>query len=321
MSYLSKKNIADIYPLSPMQKGMLFHAVYDPDSSVYFEQFCCVIEGALDLACFEGAWNHLIESNPIFRTVFNWKDLSQPVQIVLKTRPIGLNVHDWKNQSQEEQDRRIEDFMREDRQRLFDLAKGPLMRFTLLELGERRWYFIWSYHHILFDGWCLSHIMTDFYLAYAALRDGRSLPHSTRPPYKSYIAWLAKQDKKKAQTFWSGLLMGFDTPTPLPWDHKPKESAINIAKREITISPAVTALLQDFARSRRITMSTLVQAAWAILLHRYSNNADIVFGATVSGRPTDLRSSEDIVGLFINTLPVRTVFTKDLSVADLLQNL
>jgi iturin family lipopeptide synthetase B len=321
MSYLSKKNIADIYPLSPMQKGMLFHAVYDPDSSVYFEQFSCVIEGALDLSCFEGAWNHLIESYPIFRTVFNWKDLDQPVQIVLKTRPAGMDIYDWKGQSAAEQERRLEEFMHEDRSRLFDLAKGPLMRFALIELGEHKWQFVWSYHHILFDGWCLSHIMTDFYLAYAALKDGKPPYRPARPLYKSYIAWLSKQDRDKAQVFWKSLLLGFDTPTPLPWDHKPREGAVNIDKRDITIPADVTARLQEFARSQRITMSTLVQAAWSLLLQRYSNMKDIVFGATVSGRPADLKGSEEIVGLFINTLPVRVGFSQDRSVAELLQDL
>ena len=321
MSHLSKKNIADIYPLSPMQKGMLFHSVYDPGSSVYLEQFCCTIEGALDITCFEKAWNHLIDQYAIFRTVFNWKDLNQPVQIVLKSSPIGLSTYDLQGLNEEDQRKRIEEFIQEDRKHLFDLAKGPLMRFALLELGPKKWYFVWSYHHILFDGWCLSHIMADFYLAYTAPRNAAPLPRCMRPPYKNYIAWLTQQDKDKAQRFWSELLKGFDTPTPLPWDHTPLERVIDIKQKEIAFSREVTAALQEFTRAQRITMNTLVQAAWAILLSRYSNIADITFGATVSGRPADLKGSEEMVGLFINTLPVRVTLRTGMQVADLLREL
>ncbi len=319
--YLTKKNIGDIYPMSPMQQGMLFHTLYDPEASPYFEQFCCVIKGDLDHGFFEDAWNHLVDLYPVFRTIFNWKDANQLVQIVLKRRPISLTVIDFKDLDKKARKEAIAKFLFSDRRDSFDLAKGPLMRLTLLQLAPGENYFVWSYHHILFDGWCLSLIMTDFYATYTALKNGQPLPELYRPPYKNYISWLTRQDKEKANRFWSALLSDFDSPTPLPWDRKEPGEDLDIKKITLGFSADTSKKFEIFARHQRITLSTLFQAAWAILLGRYSNTDDIVFGATLSGRPADLKGSEDMVGLFINTLPVRIKFSREMTVAELLNSL
>lgn len=305
MSYLTKQNIADIYPLSPMQQGMLFHTLYDPESSAYFEQFCCVIEGALDYKKMEEAWNHLIDQYPVFRTVFNYKDVGQPVQIVLKKRPITLTLHDLKSLGKHDQDTHIEAFLKTDRQDRFDLAKGPLLRLNIFELAPAKIFFLWSYHHLILDGWCLALIMADLFTAYKALKEGKPLPRFNRPPFKNYIAWLGKQNKEVPQAFWRELLAGFSTPTPLPWDYSPKERTLAVAKQEFRFTSEQTKAIEAFARTQRITLSTLVQAAWGILLGRSSGYDDVVFGATVSGRPANLPGAEQMIGLFINSLPVR----------------
>ncbi|MCD6571342.1 MAG: amino acid adenylation domain-containing protein, partial [Deltaproteobacteria bacterium] len=320
MSYLTKKNIADIYPLSPMQQGMLFHTLYDPKGAAYFEQFNCIIEGSLNLEHLEGAWNHLIREYPIFRTVCNWKDANQPLQIVLKERPIKLDVHDFKGLDEMAQQERINDFLATDREASFDLAKGPLMRLNVLLLDNKKYYFVWSYHHILLDGWCLSIIMQDLFKAYNALQNGERLPSLNRPPYKNYIAWLDRQDKGKAKKFWSEYLEGFDTPTPLPWDYRrPKKETLNMTEQVLTLSEDITSRLERFVRSRRTTLSTLIQSVWAILLSRYSGHDDIVYGITVSGRPPRLKGSEETVGLFINTLPVRAIIDENRSYTEFLE--
>jgi len=319
--YLTKKNIGDIYPMSPMQQGMLFHTLYDPEASTYFEQFCCAIKGELNCRCFEDAWNHLVDLYPVFRTIFNWKDANQLVQIVLKERPIRLTITDLRDLDRNNRKKAIEEFLYRDRQNSFDLAKGPLMRLNIFQLAPKESYFVWSYHHILFDGWCLSLIMTDFYTTYTALKNGQPLPVQHRPSYKNYISWLTRQDKEKSSRFWSALLSDFDSPTPLPWDRKQPGEDLDIQKMTLDFSGDTSEKFEIFARHHRITLSTLFQAAWAILLGRYSNTDDIVFGATLSGRPSDLKGAEDMVGLFINTLPVRVRFNQEMTVTELLNSL
>jgi amino acid adenylation domain-containing protein/non-ribosomal peptide synthase protein (TIGR01720 family) len=319
MSYLTKQNIADIYPLSPMQQGMLFHTLYDQDSPAYFEQFFCIIEGELVYKHIESAWNHLIDEHPVFRTVFNYKELSQPVQIVLKKRPIKIGVHDFKDYSGEEQKKKIEEFMEADRSERFDLSKGPLLRINIFELATSKVFFLWSYHHILLDGWCLGLILVDFFTSYLALKDNRPLPHFSRPPFKNYIAWLNKQDKKKPKAFWTELLKGFSATTSLPWDFTPKDRKLKADKREIRLNSETTKKIEEFARLQRITLSTLLQAAWGVLLGRYSGNDDVVFGATVSGRPATLPGADQMVGIFINSLPLRIRLSG--IVEDMLRNL
>jgi hypothetical protein len=250
MSYLTKQNISDIYPLSPMQQGMLFHTLYDQDSPAYFEQFFCIIEGGLVYQHIEGAWNHLIDEHPVFRTVFNYKELSQPVQIVLKKRPISIGIHDLKSLSDDEQKIRLEEFMEADRSERFDLSKGPLLRINIFELAKDKIFFLWSYHHILLDGWCLGLIMIDFFTSYLALKDSKPLPRFGRPPFKNYIAWLGKQDKEKPKAFWTELLKGFSAPTPLPWDFTPKDRKLKADKKEIKLSKKSTKKLEEFARQQ-----------------------------------------------------------------------
>lgn len=309
MSYLTKQNIADIYPLSPMQQGMLFHTLYDSETSAYFEQFSCRIEGPLDLPCLEKAWNHLIDAYPVFRTVFNWKDTSKPVQIVLKKYPIVLGVHDIKDLDESSQKEWIRDFLAKDKASSFDLGKGPLMRLNVIELGHNVYYFLWSYHHILLDGWCLSLIMSDFFSSYTTLKSGQPLSRITRPPYKEYIAWLSRQDRKKADQFWGEYLRDFDTPTALPCD-RPHEGGLNVKEIQLELSEETTNRLEAFAREQRTTLSTVIQGIWAVQLSRYSGTDDCVFGITVSGRPPQLKGSDAMVGLFINTLPVRALIDR-----------
>jgi len=316
MDYLTKQNIADIYPLSPMQQGMLFHTLYDPEASAYFEQFCCTITGTWNLENFQKAWNHLVDQHDIFRTVFNWKNVAQPLQIVLKKRPVDFFVHDLMAMNDDEQKRRIDDFVIRDRSESFDLARGPLMRFNVFQLTADRFYFVWSYHHILLDGWCLSLIISDLMSAYMALEKGAALPHFSRPSYKGYIAWLMKQDKKKSMSFWTEYLQGFEAPTALPWDNREAGKEFDIREYALTLSPEMTVELNDFARKNRVTMSTLIQGAWALVLGRYSGSDDVVFGSIVSGRPADLKGAEQMIGLFINALPVRVRLNR--SVGDML---
>jgi amino acid adenylation domain-containing protein len=300
-----------------MQQGMLFHTLYDPESAPYFEQFSCVIEGEVDLKMFDDAWNHLVDSYPIFRTVFNWKDTGKPVQIVLKKRPITLEILDLKHLEKAAQEMWIDDFMNDDKKIGFDLAKGPMMRLFMFELAKCKYFFLWSYHHILLDGWCLQPILTDFFTSYMSLAKGQVLPRLPRPSYREYISWLARQDKDKAQAFWKQYLKGFDATTPLMYDN-PRTNEISVREKQIEVTDELSARIEEFARSQRTTQSAFIQSIWAVLLYRYSGLNDLVFGLTVSGRPATLKGSDAIIGLCINTLPVRAVIEPMQSYKDFL---
>jgi amino acid adenylation domain-containing protein/thioester reductase-like protein len=309
MSFVTKENTQDIYALSPTQKGMLFHSVLEPDAPVYFEQFSFTIAGSLDEGVFRKSWGHLIASTPVFRTVFRWSKLKDPLQIVLKDVPLDMSLIDLSGMDQSDQYLKIDEYMLKERSSPFKLEEWPLMRLTLFRLGSDRHHFLWSHHHILIDGWCMPLVLKDLFDTYMALMTGQAPPRPLRRAYKDYISWLSDQDQDKARNFWKGMLNGFETPNILPYDYRRGEiDETGSSAVRLSLPFDISEKLKELARKERITMSTLLQAAWAIMLRCYSAQDDVVYGTTVSGRPADLKGSEDIIGLFINTLPVRVKF-------------
>ena len=316
------KKIEDIYPLSPMQQGMLFHALYDPDSSAYFIRSSFTIQGKLNIDAFKKAWEHIGRSNPLFRTLFRWENVNEPVQIVLRDRAPEFTVHDFSHLDDLSGNAGIDTFLKEDRAKPFDLSKWPLMRLNLFILGDDTYHFVWSYHHILMDGWCLSLVITDFFMSYTAIAKGQTPPLLKRPLYKNYISWLKKQNREKTQSYWRELLHDVDSPTPLPADFKPaNRKGFRVAKRSLLLAEEITVKLQELTREKRATLNTLIQSAWALLLGRYSMKEDVIFGSVISGRPSNLAGSEEMVGLFINSLPVRVKIEKDTTLSGLLAEL
>jgi amino acid adenylation domain-containing protein len=207
-----------------------------------------------------------------------------------------------------EQERQFEVFLEEDRAQGFELSKAPLTRLTLLQLAEDAYQFIWSLHHLLLDGWSLHLLLQEVFQIYDALCAGQELHLEVSRPYGDYIAWLQQQDLSKAEAFWWQTLKGFTTPTVLHVGQAHGSSSdkeVGYAEQQMQLSVAATAALQALAQQHRLSLNTLAQGAWAVLLSRYSGQEDVVFGATVSGRPTDLAGVEAMIGLFINTLPVR----------------
>jgi amino acid adenylation domain-containing protein/thioester reductase-like protein len=318
----AEKKVEDIYPLSPMQQGMLFYALLEPDSPIYSERFTYTIEGDLNVDAFLKAWQHLGNVHPLFRTVFRWEGVNEPVQIVLKDRTPEIELHDFSKMSGEEEKQNIKNFLSTESKRRFDLANGPLVRLHLFILKNQRFFFSWSFHHILTDGWCIPLILSDLFVTYLSILENKPLPSIKRPQYRNYIAWLKKQDKTKAEKYWKKILGSFEAPTPLPQDFHPKERGIsNVGKKSLILDEKLTAALNETARKQRITLSTLVQTAWSILLGRYSRQEDVVFGVTLSGRPADLPGSDEMIGLFINTLPVRANFENGITIEELMTDL
>ncbi|HEX6287623.1 MAG TPA: amino acid adenylation domain-containing protein, partial [Herpetosiphonaceae bacterium] len=299
--------IEAIYPLSPLQQGMLFHALYAPRSGVYVQQMNVPLHGRLDTVAFLRAWQHAVDRHAALRTLFYWHDLSAPIQVVRRHATVPLAQDDWRGLEPDEQAARLEAWLRADRERGFDLTAAPLMRLTLIQLADDRYQLVWSHHHILLDGWSAALMLKDVFAAYQALSREQPLALDHPRPYREYIAWLQQQDLVAAERFWRGALAGFTAPTPLSLDHKAGAASQEQppAQQHVTLSQAMTDALQTLARQHQLTLNTLIQGAWALLLSRYSGEADVVFGSTLAGRPAELAGVETMVGLFINTLPVR----------------
>ena len=303
------QEIEDIYPLSPLQEGMLFHTIYSPETDVYVEQLNCTLHGALDVAAFVQAWQRVLDRYSILRTAFVWENLEAPLQIVRRQVRLPLTQHDWRDVSPAEQQERLQAYQKTDRRRGFEPAQAPLMRLTLVRLAADVTRCMWNFHHLLLDGWCVSLLLKEVFAYYEAFSRGQELQLEQSRPFRDYLVWLQRQSLAGAEIFWRETLRGFIAPTPLggrsPGADSLNEQDDEHHKQQIKLSTTATSALQSFAQRHQLTMNTLVQGAWALVLSRHSGAEDVVFGTVVSGRPAELRGVETMVGSFINTLPVR----------------
>ena len=303
------KNVEDLYPLSPLQRGFLVHLLADPSSGVGFEQAHGTLLGPLDAEAFTGSWQAIVDRHPILRTAFVSKGLKEPLQVVRRQVKLPLERQDWLELSSCEQRARLEAYMATDRQRGFEPSRAPLMRLALFRTAADRHVFVWSHHHLLLDGWCKWLVLKEVFTHYDA-RDRNvepDLPPSA--PYRDYIAWSQKQDLGAAASFWREMFRDSSgCATALAQERQPEARAgrdASYCHRTLRLDGASAELLRLFARSCGVTLSTLVQAVWPWLLVRYTGRRDVVFGTTVSGRPADLPNVDSMMGMFINNLPVR----------------
>jgi amino acid adenylation domain-containing protein len=290
-----------------MQEGMLFHTLYAPHSGVYVVQLCYVLGGGLNVEAFKQAWREVMSRHKVLSTFFLW-ERDKPLQVVRQQVELPWAEHDWRALSPDERQERLKSLLEADRKQGFDPGKAPLMRLTLVRLTDSSYYFIWSFHHMLLDGWSMPLLQKELLLFYDAYCEGRKLRLEPPRPYKEYITWLQHQDMSHAETFWRETLNGFTAPTPLGVDrptHQESVSDYRYEKQEQRLSTALTASLRNLARQHQLTLNTLIEGAWILLLSRYSGEEDVVVGAISSGRPAGLDGVESMVGMFINTLPVR----------------
>lgn len=318
-----KHLIEDIYALSPMQQGMLFHTLYESHSGMYIEQFRAHLSGEIDIPAFRRAWELAVENHSILRTAFLWEDLDEPLQMVFKKVTLPFTEYDWRSLDEREQQNKLRDFFEKDRLSGFDLRKPPLMRLTLIRVAEQEFRFIWTHHHLLLDAWSGYLLLKEVFSYYNALSQNRTPRPEREIAYRNYIAWLRQQDLKKAETFWRRELKDFPSPTPLVVDGKQeveREPADRFEELVFEL-PDLSAELAAFSQTHHLTPGSIVQAAWAILLSRYNHRDDVLYGTTVSGRPPDLPGVEKMVGLFINTLPVRVKVEANRPVLSFLKSL
>ncbi|MCP4218163.1 MAG: amino acid adenylation domain-containing protein, partial [bacterium] len=302
-SIFTKENTKDIYPLSPMQEGMFFHYKLDGSSPAYFEQTSFRISGSLRPDWLEKALLQLSRRHDILRTIFLGKTGKRLLQVVLKEAPVDFTFRDIRGEADKET--YVEQFRQSDRERSFNIEQEPPMRVTVLQLENEVYELVWSFHHILMDGWCLSIIIADFLAAYSAL--DQTPPHHPPPAasYRTYINWLQKQDKNESASYWSKYLQAYDEPAVIPAKTSGSVTRYNGAKSIFTVDEATTHTLQAVAMESGVTVNILMQALWGIVLNRANGKLDAVFGGVVSGRPAAIQGIESMVGLFINTVPVR----------------
>ncbi len=316
----ARRNIEDIYPLTPAQQGMLFHAVQAPDSGVYIEQLTAHLPADLNPGRLREAWDRIISRHPVLRTLFVVDRGKQPLQIVRRRVTAPWRDEDWRAFTEVGATERLTTLLYEDRRAGFALDRAPLMRFCLLAWPGAGWRFVWTFHHLLLDGWSTAQILEEVRAAYHGVELGSGPP----APFRAFVSWLGQQDGAAAERHWRGVFQGFDgASTLLPlWCDEADPQASGLYRHDhLDLAPERVAALQAFARSARVTPNTVFQGAWACLLARFSGDDDLVFGVTVSGRPADLPGAESMVGMFINTLPVRVRVPEDTLVVDWLQAL
>jgi len=314
----SDRQVEAVYPLSPLQQGLLFHSLYAPEGGDYIIQVGCSLQGSIQVATLQQAWQQVMEQQSILRTAFVWEELDEPAQMVRRQVAVPWVQLDWRAYSTAEQQARLTAYLHEDRLQGFELSQAPLMRFTLIQLTDEKSEFIWSHHHLLLDGWSLPLVLNEVWNCYEALCGGQRVPLRTVRPYQDYIAWLQQQDLAQAERYWRAYLHGVNAPTALCIDHATTAER-GYEEQVVPLSTLSTQELQQLAREQHVTLNTVLQAAWALLLSRYSGQDEVVYGTTVSGRPGDLEGVESMVGLFINTLPVRIHLAPGESVLSCLQ--
>ncbi|MCU7250416.1 non-ribosomal peptide synthetase [Pseudomonas koreensis] len=307
--------IDDIYPLSPMQQGMLFHTLLEHGNGDYINQMRLDVDG-VDPQRFRAAWQAVVDTHDILRSGFVWQgDLEQPVQVVQRQLDVPFRVLDWSERG--DLDAALQTLADEERAQGLDLTRAPLLRLVLVRTGAERHHLIYTNHHILMDGWSSAQLLGEVLQHYS----GEAVP---RPAgrYRDYIAWLQGQDAAVAEAFWLAALSDLQEPTRLadaiarPGVALP---SVGYGDHFQVLDSGLTQRLGEFARASKVTVNTLVQAAWLLLLQRYTGKDCVAFGATVAGRPADLPGAEQQIGLFINTLPVIAAPRAQQSLASWLQ--
>lgn len=313
-----------IYKLSPLQEGLLFHGLYNPEATAYTVQFSLDFLQEINVEALKAAWEYVLNNHSILRTAFFHEEFKIPVQRVFENVSLPFIRLDYSSYKEKEQEEALEAFMKSDHQNGFQFNEAPLLRVTMIKRSKTSYRMVLTFHHILLDGWSVSVLFTELLQAYHALEKGQKLPVKEEDVYEDYIKYIAGKDKNTEENFWKNYIQGIETPTLLPFTET--VNSVNKTKGEsgestLLIDHFLAEKIRSYARKNHVTVNSILQGVWAFLLTKYTGNKDVVYGVTVSGRPTDLKDSEDRVGLFINTLPLRTRLEDEMQVADWLLQL
>ncbi|MCX5208777.1 amino acid adenylation domain-containing protein [Kitasatospora sp. NBC_00240] len=292
---------AGSYPLTSMQSGMLFDSLMLDDPALHLVQFVVRLGDVTDPGRLGRAWQEATRRHAVLRTELRWADIEEPVQVVRDEVVLPVTQLDWSALPEAERVVRLRELLDADRAAGIDLTRAPLSRVTVVRLGPDTVELVWTMHHVLTDGWSSAELLQDVIDGY------RGAPVQERPPFQDFVHWLADQDLTSADQYWRARMAGFTTPVSVPGDRQPAEGHRPTATRsvQLTVPAEAAARLSAYARRTGLTTNTLVQGAWAILLARLSGERDVCFGTSMSVRPAELPGIESMVGMMINTQPVR----------------
>jgi amino acid adenylation domain-containing protein len=312
------------YQLSPIQQGMLFEGLSGQQSGVDIEQVVCSLGEQLNVSAFVDAWRQSVDRYPVLRTSFSWLDREVPVQTVHQKVEVPIVDEDWRSLSEDDRTRQLATFLQADRLQGFDLTQPPLMRLALFRVAETQYKLIWTYHHILLDSTSAITVLQAVFTLYESLTGDRQL-ELTPPNGDRDRSAQMQQDISKTEAFWRQYLSGLCDRTPLIGDFSPVGKIANpqenLPSPEIRLSSSVTAALNSLIQEQKITLNTLLQGVWALLLSRCSGSEDVVFGSICNSRSPNIEKTEPAVGLFINTLPLRVIVTPEMPAVDWLKQL
>lgn len=317
------ENVEAIYRLSALQAGMLFHNLYEKETGAYRNQLKCDLYSA-DTDAFRKSWQSLLVRHSILRSSIHYDSFRIPVQCVHQEVEMPVEIIDYRNLKEKEQQDAVHAYEEEDYRKGFDFTRAPLMRVTLLRLTDTHYRMLWTSHHILFDGWSMPILMEEFLTAYDAFATGKAPAAIAEDCYEDYIRYVDKCDKKQEEAYWRKYLDGIDQPTWLPFIPAStlRNKGVAAFRQDVLImDELLTSRIEDYAKRHRITINTFMQSVWSILLHIYTGRPDVTFGVVVSGRPEDLSEVERRVGMYINTLPLRSIYPSAGRVTEWLQDL
>ncbi|MCY9387038.1 amino acid adenylation domain-containing protein, partial [Bacillus haynesii] len=301
--------IEKIYPLANMQKGMLFHAAMDQTSGAYFQQIVIDLKGRVHPDLLEKSFHEIVKRHEILRASFEYEITAEPRQIIARDRKTPFTSIDLTGENRTRQHRFIETYLKEDQEKGFDLSSEALMRVCLIRMNDESYRLIWSHHHILLDGWCLGIVLSELFSIYGKIIKGESRRLKEPKPYGDYIKWLEKQDKEEAAAYWKDYLKGYETRSELPAFNRSATSEEYCGKEKvISFSKKLTTKITRIAKEHHVTINTVLQGIWGIILAKYNNTDEVVFGTVVSGREAPVEGIEEMVGLFIHTIPTRVSF-------------
>ncbi len=307
----NRYRVQDIYRLSPTQQGMLYHALYDENSTLYQGQISFRLQGELDPALVRRSFQALFDRYDVLRTVYVHQGFDRPLQVVLERQQADFSFVDLSPlASGSERNRQALRLKEEDRLKPYDLSCDSLMRLLVIRLQQEEYYFTWNHHHIVMDGWCAGILITDFFELYNSLRDNEPARLTEPKPYRTYICWLEGKDRENSRLFWNRYLELYREPVGLPKKENPnlRNAGYSVDKVVCSIDSSAARALDRLASDHEVTLNIVIQAAWALVLAAFTGKRDIVFGAVVSGRPAEIEGIETMVGLFINAIPVRVRF-------------
>ena len=322
--------VEDIYSLTGLQQGMFFHHALDSQSTSYMLQNVYNLFGVVDVEAIKSALNVLIEKHDVLRTaIFNGAGL-QPRQAVLAKRKLDFTMYDVEDRTMEEQESFIKDLIKQDLAHGFDFANEPLMRVIYIRRKETSHKLIWSFHHIIMDGWCLSIVFGDFLNYYERLTGKTTYEEllsevkrekEGKKGYGDYLSWLEEQDKDRANAYWQDLLLEYEEPAAIKPMEKPEPTENQMERIRIPWEQGLSKKIMDTANQLKVTLNTLLETIWGITLSVYNNMDDVVFGKVISGRDAEVEGIEEMVGLFANTIPVRVKYNKETTVEELIKEL